>query len=52
MVEDSIPPIEITYSFTYHNVTASQAEQNNSADLAYTRNLLDSAKYSYSLKQL
>ena len=41
----------LTYGFTYHNVTALQAEQNDSADLAYTRNLIDSAKYFYSIKK-
>ena len=37
----------LMYGFTYNNITALQANQNDSSDLAYTSTLIDSANYFY-----
>jgi hypothetical protein len=41
----------LTYGFTYTPVTALQAKQQDSADLAYTRQVIDSAGYYYNKKK-
>jgi hypothetical protein len=41
----------LTYGFTYNNVTPLQDKQNDSADLAYTQHLIDSAKYFYTVNE-
>lgn len=35
----------LTYGFTYDNISASQAKENDSSDLLHTRSLIDSANY-------
>ena len=37
----------LTYGFEYNNLTAKQAHTNDSTDLAYTKQLIDSANYFY-----
>lgn len=37
----------LTYGFEYNNLTAAQAYKNDSTDLAYTKQLIDSANYFY-----
>lgn len=39
----------LTYGFTYKNISALQAAQNDSADMAYTQSLIDSAASLYAI---
>jgi hypothetical protein len=41
----------LTYGFVYNNISAAQAKENDSADLAHTRSLIDSAEYFYTRKE-